>query len=435
MTTSEQERPLVTGQPDDGTGVADGLFAGVRILEFSWFGAGPIAAKWYADLGADVVRVESVVRPDALRFGMPRPVVYPTDPNASGYFNNFNSSKRSITLEMGHPEALKVAKRLIDWCDVVVENFRPTVMARWGLDYETVSADHPELIYVSMPAVGREGPRAGYAGFGTGIKMISGLAMLSGTPDQIPIGPPGAFPDYVINCGHGGASIIAALLHRQATGEGQFIEVAQMESSIAVTGTAVLEATVNGRAAERIGNRHPVYCPHGVFSCAGDAAGNSAGDDDWVAIAVTIQAEWEVLCRTIGRDEWLVDPRLATLPARRHQVEELEKGVEAWTRHWPARHVEEVLREAGVPVAKAQTNQELLQEDDHLRQRRYYWTLDHPLLGPTSYDATPFRLSETPAWGRRPAPLLGEHNVDVYQEAGFDMEEIADLVAQGIISG
>ncbi len=268
------------------------LFDGIRILEFSWFGAGPIAAKWFADLGADVVRVESVVRPDALRFAQPRPPQSPDDPNASGYFNNFNSSKRSITLEMGQPDAPAVAKRLIDWCDVVLENFRPSVMARWGLDYATVSEGHPELIYVAMPAVGREGPRANYAGFGTGIKMISGLAMLSGRPDEIPVGPPGAFPDYVINCGHGGTAIITALLHRQATGRGQFIEVAQMESTIAVTDTAILEATVNGRAAERLGNRHALHCPHGVFRCA--------GDDEWVAVAVTSQAEWEALARAIS---------------------------------------------------------------------------------------------------------------------------------------
>ncbi len=414
---------VIDGRPTNGLD----LFRDVRILEFSWFGAGPIAMKWFADLGADVVRVESVVRPDALRFGLPRPVDRPDDPNASGYFNNFNSSKRSITLEMGHPDAPPIAKRLVDWCDVVVENFRPTVMARWGLDYETVSAKHPELIYVAMPAVGREGPRANYAGFGTGIKMISGLSMLSGRPDDVPIGPPGAFPDYVINCGHGGASIISALLHRQATGQGQFIEVAQMESTAAVTDTAILEATVNGRAPERRGNRHRIFCPHGVFQCA--------GDDEWVAVAVTSQAEWESLCRAIGREDWLADERLVTLPGRRRHEDELEADIEAWTRGQAAREVEASLRAAGVQASKTQSNRDLLEHDAHLRERQYYWKLDHPVLGLTSYDATPFRLSETPAWGRRPAPLLGEHNVEVYQEAGFDIEEIADLVARGVISG
>ena len=402
------------------------LFDGIRILEFSWFGAGPIAAKWFADLGANVVRVESVVRPDALRFAQPRPPQLPDDPNASGYFNNFNSSKRSITLEMGQPDAPAVAKRLIDWCDVVLENFRPGVMARWGLDYATVSAGHPELIYVAMPAVGQEGPRANYAGFGTGIKMISGLAMLSGRPDEIPLGPPGAFPDYVINCGHGGTAIITALLHRQATGRGQFIEVAQMESTIAVTDTAILEATVNGRAAERLGNRHVLHCPHGVFRCA--------GDDEWIAVAVTNQSEWEALARAIGRADWLNDDRLGTLPGRRRQADELEAGIEGWSGALSAREAESVLREVGVPAAKAQSNRDLLEEDAHLRERGYYWTLDHPVVGPSSYDGAPFELSETPAEGHRPAPLLGQHSLEVYREVGFGDAEIAELVALGVIS-
>ena len=402
------------------------LFDGIRILEFSWFGAGPIAAKWLADLGANVVRVESVVRPDALRFAQPRPPQPPDDPNASGYFNNFNSSKRSITLEMGQPDAPAVAKRLIDWCDVVLENFRPSVMARWGLDYATVPEGHPELIYVAMPAVGREGPRANYAGFGTGIKLISGLAMLSGRPDEIPVGPPGAFPDYVINCGHGGTAIITALLHRQATGRGQFIEVAQMESTIAVTDTAILEATVNGRAAEWLGNRHALHCPHGVFRCA--------GDDEWVAIAVTSQSEWEALARAIGRADWLEDDRLRTLPERRRQADELEAGIEEWSSSLSAREAESVLREAGVPAAKSQSNRDLLEDDAHLRERGYYWTLDHPVVGPSSYDGAPFTLSETPAEGLRPAPLLGQHTLEVYREAGFGDEEIAELVSLGVIS-
>ena len=402
------------------------LFDGVRILEFSWFGAGPIAAKWFADLGANVVRVESVVRPDVLRFALPRPPQSPDDPNASGYFNNFNSSKRSITLEMGQPDGPAVAKRLIDWCDVVLENFRPSVMARWGLDYATVSAGHPELIYVAMPAVGREGPRANYAGFGTGIKMISGLAMLSGRPDEIPVGPPGAFPDYVINCGHGGTAIITALLHRQATGRGQFIEVAQMESTIAVTDTAILEATVNGRAAERLGNRHALHCPHGVFRCA--------GDDEWVAVAVTSRMEWKALARTIGHADWLEDDRLGTLPERRRQADELEAGIEEWSGSLSAREAEAILREAGVPAAKSQSNRDLLEDDAHLRERGYYWTLDHPVVGPSSYDGAPFRLSETPAEGFRPAPLLGQHTLEVYREVGFEDEEIAELVSLGVIS-
>lgn len=257
--------------------------------------------------------------------------------------------------------------------------------------------------------------------------MISGLATLSGVDGQAPVTPPGAFPDYVINCGHGVVSILAALLHRQATGEGQFIEVAQMESTAAVTGVAILEATVNGVAPPRLGNRHRAHCPHGVFPCA--------GGDAWIAIAVTTHDEWTALARAIGHDDWLHDQRFATLPSRRRQAGALEAGIAAWTSLRPAAEAEATLVAAGVPAAKSQTNRDLLDHDVHLRERGYYWTLDHPSVGPSRYDGAPFRLSETPARGYRPAPRLGEHSFEVYREAGFSAEEISELVAEGVISG
>ena len=259
----------MTQAPSDSAALRT-LFHDVRLLEFAWFAAGPIAGKWFADLGADVIRVESTTRPDGLRFAGARPpTADPTEPNSSSYYNDFNSSKRSIVLEMNHPESTAVAQRLIEWSDVVTENFRPGVMKRWGLDYETLSCAHPDLIYVTLPAVGLEGPRWFYAGFGSGIKQIAGLTMLTGEDGRPPVGPPpSAFPDFAINCGHGATAIIAALLHRQATGEGQFLEVAQMESTIVVTESAVLEAAVNKHRPPRFANRDRIFCPHNVFSRA-----------------------------------------------------------------------------------------------------------------------------------------------------------------------
>jgi benzylsuccinate CoA-transferase BbsF subunit len=163
-----------------------------------------------------------------------------------------------------------------------------------------------------------------------------------------------------------------------------------------------------------------------VFRCA--------GDDEWVAVAVTSQSEWEALARAIGRADWLEDDRLRTLPERRRQADELEAGIEEWSSSLSAREAESVLREAGVPAAKSQSNRDLLEDDAHLRERGYYWTLDHPVVGPSSYDGAPFKLSETPAEGHRPAPLLGQHTLEVYREVGFGDEEIAEFVTLGVIS-
>ena len=403
------------------------LFHGLRVLEFSWFAAGPIPAMWLAQHGADVVRVESAQHPDALRFGQPRPPDADLqDPNACAYFNNFNAGKRSIILEMGAPHATESAKRLIRWADIVIENFRPSVMRRWGLDYPTVAAGRPDLIYVAMPAVGLEGPRAHYGGFGTGIKQFAGLTLVGGFDGRPPDVPPQAFPDYVINSGHAGTAILAALLHREATGEGQFIEIAQVESTAAITGTAILEYTVNGTVPSRPGNRHPSFCPHGVFP--------AAGEEQWVVIAVRDHGEWEALCRVTDHAEWLRSDAFATLPARRRNAEDLERRLGEWTSSRSGHEVETLLGAAGVPCARVQTNQDLLDHDPHLRERGYYWTLEHKTLGPTRYDGPPFRLSESPAKPYGPAPLLGEHSFEVYREAGFTPEEIAALMAKGVIS-
>ncbi|HET7737969.1 MAG TPA: CoA transferase, partial [Tepidiformaceae bacterium] len=340
--------------------------------------------------------------------------------------NNFNSSKRGITLEMGHPDGQSVARRLIASADMVVENFRPGLMERWGLDYESLAKEHPGLIYVSMPAVASTGPRSYYAGFGTGIKMISGLTMLTGFPGRHPIGPPQAFPDYCINCGHGATAMTAALLYRRATGKGQYVEVAQSESTAAVTDSAILQYTVNGTVPKQLGNRHPIYAPQGIYQ--------AQGDEQWLAVCATNQREWEALAAAAGHPEWVDSAEFGTLPARRRNHDLLDQAIGAWLATIPGREAERILVEAGVPAAIMQVNRDLI-EDPHLAARNYYWTLDHPVLGPTVYDGAPFLLSETPAFGQRPSPCLGEHNFEVYEEAGFTAEEIGELMASGVISG
>lgn len=407
---------------------------GVHILDLSWYGAGPIGVKVLGDLGAEVVHLESANRLDGLRQVGPKAPGQEGSVNTSSYFNNFNSSKKGITLNLNHPKARPLFEKLVAWADVVVANFTPDTMRRWGLSYEELRRVKPDIILVLLPAVGMEGPRSHYRGFGTGIKSIAGLDYITHHPGRPPHGPPGAYPDYVINCGHGAIAIMAALIHKRLTGEGQYIEVAQYESTVNAADTVVLEYTVNGRIQEARGNRLPYAAPHGVYRCLGDGGATSSGQDRWCAIAVFNDEQWQALCEVMGDPEWAEDPRFATLQGRKAYEDELDSLVTEWTSQRTAEEVMFLLQEAGVPAGILQTNQDLQDRDPHLRARGYYVYLDHPETGRAAYDNVPFVLSGIPRTLRAPAPLLGQHNVEVYREiVGLSEEEIAQLVAEQVI--
>ncbi|HEY7270720.1 MAG TPA: CoA transferase, partial [Dehalococcoidia bacterium] len=210
---------------------------GIRIADFSWYGAGPIGAQKLAWFGAEVIRVESATRPDGLRNPtVARPGA--TGLNASGYYNNFNSNKLSLTLNMSMPQAPELALKLIANCDVVLENYQAAIFEKWGLTYDAMKAARPDIIYVRMPMVGTVGPQRTFQGFGAAVTHLTGISHLSGFEDRAPIGVGSNYPDYVVNCGHGSISVLAALLHRKRTGEGQLVEVAQVLSTASVVGPA-----------------------------------------------------------------------------------------------------------------------------------------------------------------------------------------------------
>ncbi len=399
--------------------------AGIRVADFSWYAAGPIASMILAQHGAEVVKVESEAKPDGLRVLHPMPKDR-SGLNLSGYFNNFNANKLSLALNMAHPQARETALRLIGECDVVIENFSPGVFDKWGLGYEALTKVRPDIIYVRAPMQGSDGPHRDFAGYGAFITALAGLSHLTGFPDRPPVGAGTNYSDFVVNPGHIAVAIMAALHYRDRTGRGQMIEVAQVESAAAVIGAAILDYTANGRAGERAGNRVAHAAPHGAYRCA--------GEDRWCAIAVTSDAEWEAFCQATGHTEWRDDPRFATLAARKANEDELDCLVEGWTKTRSAEEAMATLQAAGVPAGVVQNARDLLEVDTHLRERGHYAYLDHPEAGRTAYDGPPFRLSKTPGLVHSPAPCLGQHTEYVCREIiGLSDKEISRLVIDEVL--
>ena len=400
--------------------------AGVRVADFSWFGAGPIAGQILANHGAEVIRVESEAHVDGLRIAAPLKPGVTGSYNVSGYYNNFNANKLSLTLNMGKPQARELALKLIAKCDVVMENYTPRVFEKWGLTYEAMCDVNPAVIFARLPMQGVTGPHRDFLGFGAVLTPLAGISYLSGIPHRPPVGLGTNYPDYVINPGHVAIAILAALRHKRLTGEGQFIEVAQLESTASVIGPALMDYAVNGRIQERTGNRHPAAAPHGAFPCV--------GEDRWCVIACSTDAEWQGLCAALDDPPWTRTPEFATLHARKANEDELEARIAEWTRTQVAEELMERLQSVGVPCGVVQNARDILEGDRHIQARAYYRYLDHPETGRAAYDSPGFRLSRTPPEPERPAPLLGEHTEYVCKEIiGLSDEEIAALVAEQVL--
>lgn len=399
--------------------------AGIRVADFSWFGAGPIAGLTLATFGAEVIRIESEAHMDGLRMTQPVPPGK-EGPNVSGYYNNFNAGKLSFTLNLGHPKAREVALRLIARSDVMLENYTPRVVEKWGLTYADAVKVRPDIIYAQMPMQGSDGPHRDYLGFGGIIAPFAGYSYLTGWPDRVPTGMGVNYPDYVINPGHAAYAIMAALHYRNRTGKGQRVELAQIESVAATLGPFILDYTVNGRVPERNGNRVEHACPHGAFRCA--------GEDRWLAIAVTTDAQWEGLVDAMGCPEWAAGERFATFLGRKRNEDDLERNIEAWTQGIAADEALRLLQAKGVPAGIVQTAEDVLDKDEHLRERGFYQYLDHPETGRAAYDGPGFRLSRATNRHSAPAPLLGQHNDYVLREVlEYSDDEIAELLVEQIV--
>ncbi len=378
---------------------------GIRVLDFSWFGAAPISTKWLADHGAEVVRVESHERLDSLRvLGSGHFREYTPDLNGSGFFNDFNSSKYGITLNLNRPEGIEIAKRLVAVSDVVIDSFTHRAMRKWGLYYDDLIQVKPDIIVVNASQQGHTGPHADYLGFGYNLQALAGINHLTGYPDGYPLGTSVNYPDFVMPM-FIASVIISALLYRKRTGKGQHIDFSQYQAMVSTLGPTLMDAMANDRVQSRTGGRSHTAAPHGIYPCQ--------GDDRWCAIAVFTDAEWEAVCRVVGDLPWTQDPRFQTLMGRLEHTEELDQHLASWTAQHPPETVMVQLQAAGVAAGVVQNAQDLLEHDPQLRHRGHYHQLNHPVTGSTYYMGPAFHMSSTPAM-LRPAPCLGEHNAEVY---------------------
>jgi benzylsuccinate CoA-transferase BbsF subunit len=399
--------------------------AGLRVLDFTWFGAGPVGTKWLAAAGAEVIKIETQHRVDGLRIQEPK-VGDPASPNTSLFFNNFNTDKVDLLLDLNNDKGLAIARRLVAISDVVMTNFSPRNVVKWGLDYESLRAIREDVIVVHLPAMGLWGPKVHFAGFGSSFKAIGGLNMLMGTPEAAPVGPQGTFTDWCLVPSHCMTALLAAIHYRHRTGKGQQIELAQYECIINTTGTTILEYTANGRVPARIGNRHPSMAPHGHYACK--------GDQRWIVIAARDDAEWLALCEAVGQAGAAVDRRFATLSDRLANVDALDARVATWTRDADAYELMHRLQRAGVPAGVVQNARDLFENDEQLRAREHYVWLDHPETGRQPADRPGFRLSKTASVPARAAPCMGEQNDYVLHDLlGLSTQEIDALIMENVL--
>jgi crotonobetainyl-CoA:carnitine CoA-transferase CaiB-like acyl-CoA transferase len=393
-----------------------GAFDGVKIVEFGSGAAGPIATRYFAEHGATVVRVESRSRPEFLRT-MAVAARSPHGLEGSGIFNALNVGKLSVALNLKHPRGLEVAKRLIFWADVVLENFSPKAMRGFGLDYAALVGEKPDLVMISSCLNGQTGPHREYPGFGSQGSALSGFTHLTSFPEGPPVGPMGTITDSLAPR-FSATAIAAALLYKRRTGRGLHFDVSQVEAAAYTLAPWLLDYSVNGRIGQPMANRSPRTAPHGAFPCL--------GDDAWVAIATWTDEEWAQLASLIG----VSDPSLATLEARLARADEVEALVSEWTRTRTPLEAAERLQTLGIEAVPVQSLGETA-ADPQIAAREHFQKHSHPVLGDYWYERNGFRLSDAPSGYSGPAPLLAQHNRTVLELLGYGATEIAELEARG----
>src|SRR5262245_29019626 len=397
---------------------------GIRVADFTWVWAGPFATMQLAYLGAEVIRVESQSRMCLTR-RLPPLAEGRTSPNRSGYYNQYNQGKASFCLNLKKPEGLEIAKKLVAVSDIVAENFAAGVMDRIGLSSEVLRRIKPDIVMIAMSGYGASGPESAYVSYGPAQVPMSGLSALTGFPGFPPMHVGFSYGDP--NGGlHGAFAVLAALMHRARTGEGQYIDLSQWETSVAVLGEGMMDQVMNGTQPPRMGNRDPYMAPHGLFRCQ--------GEDRWVSIVAASDEEWQQLCAGMGQPELAADSRFATLAARKQNEDALEELLNAWTATLTAEEVTAKLQAAGVAAFPAFTNKELA-EDPHLQSRGFFVELPHSEVGVRQHAGVPWVFSATPCQVRRAAPCLGQDTDDVMQRVlGYSAEEIAGLKEREVLT-
>jgi crotonobetainyl-CoA:carnitine CoA-transferase CaiB-like acyl-CoA transferase len=393
---------------------------GVRVIDATAWWAGPMAGQLLALLGADVIHVESVSRPDAVRTVTP-PTPGPWWERSPCFFGN-NAGKRGITLDLDDPRGLELMKRLIAKSDVVLENFSPRVFERFGLDWPQVRAANDQAIFARMPAFGLDGPWRDRVGFAQTMEQITGLASATGFPDEPPMMPRGPCDP---NAGvHAVFAILLALRRREQTGKGSLVEVPMVESALNLAAEQVITYSAYGTLIGREGNHGPDASPQNVYACR--------EKETWIALAIQDDAQWRALVGVLGAPAWATDPALETVEGRCDRAEAVDAKLEQWFADKDLGEVVERLTEVGVPAGKV-TDPRRLDEHPRLLETGFFEFLEIPEAGRQPVPRAPFRFERIEAWYTRPSPTLGEHNAEVLDELGLSRSEQDELEEAGVI--
>jgi crotonobetainyl-CoA:carnitine CoA-transferase CaiB-like acyl-CoA transferase len=391
---------------------------GVRILDFTWVVAGPVATRILGDHGAQVVKVERKNPP-------------PLGNRKLGLQCDLHRSKLSVALNMQHPRGIELARRLAAISDIVMDNFSARVMRTWGMDYESLKAVKPDIICISMSGLGHTGPRSSYVSYGPTLQALTGYTQLMTEPDGTPAGYGYSYADM---CGgySGALAALVALWHRRRTGKGQFVDLSQFEAVASVIGPALLDISVNGRTQSAPGynSQEGPSAPHGVYKCRA-----LDGDDDrWVAISVRTGPEWRRFVTAIGSPEWASDTKFRTLYLRMQNSAELDANVSRWTIEHSAEDAMEILQRAGIAAGVVENGVDLCARDPQLKERGFWPEVSTKKGVTTHVTGIPFKLSGGSGEVRTIAPEVGEDFDYVLGELlGLGKAARDELVADGAV--
>jgi benzylsuccinate CoA-transferase BbsF subunit len=401
--------------------MADYPLSGYRVVDFSWVWAGPLLGELLADMGAEVIKVETNKRLDSARLTPGRSTV---GPETDFVFHSINRNKLGITVDMTDPKGAKLIRDLISISDVALDNFSPMGLKKLNLEYTELSQANPQLVMISLPAAGQYGPLSNIVTYAPSLGALCGYSSLIGYPGERVLGEQTPYLDVTSSI-HGAFAVLSALYYRERTGRGQYIDMAQIEVGASVIGEAFMEYFMNGRVLGTMGNRSPTMAPHNNYPCL--------GEDRWVSIAVDTEEEWRSFCAAIGNPPWVKQKRFNDKFNRQRNLEELDRLISAWTINFSNYEVMDILQKAGVAATPCLDLTERF-SDPHYAARGTHLQVEHPATGVDIIAGIPFKLSGTPGEVRRHAPLLGEHNDYVFRELlGRTESEIAQLVEEKVI--
>jgi crotonobetainyl-CoA:carnitine CoA-transferase CaiB-like acyl-CoA transferase len=398
-------------------------FSGLKVLDMGIMWAGPYVGCYLGAFGADVIKVESIQRPDPYRFSGSYMEQGKDWYERSALFQGTNLNKRDLTINLNHDEGKQIFEQLVAKSDVLIENFSPRVLENFGFGPEHLQQINPRLIVLRMPGYGLEGPCKDYVSFAMSIEQVSGMAYVTGRPNEPPLNP-GGFVDPAASM-HALVALQYALLQRELAGEGAIIEIAQLEVGACMTAEQVIAYSLTNELVGRIGNRSATMAPQGVYPCL---------NNEWIAVSIRDDSDWERFIKVLGRPDWSESENYSNVEVRRENHDELDQRISEWSANLDADATVEILRNSSIPAARVLTSVKMY-SDPHLQARRFYQEIPHARAGLRKYAGWPMRFSNGPSTHHRMgAPTLGEHNQEILlEELGLDMKQIDELDQSNII--